>query len=148
MRQPTAKAAFCGCSRRDRWPDQAGKRARLAKHAPGRPGLRARDRGREPQEAKAYIPSQMIILGMFAEYIKAAMDKATYEIIDDQEPFYGEIPELRGVWATGKTLESCRDRLMSALEVWDCLSSQDWRSIPAIGGASITVSAEPVSIVE
>jgi predicted RNase H-like HicB family nuclease len=34
------------------------------------------------------------------------MDKATYEIIDDPEPSYGEIPGLRGVWATGKTLES------------------------------------------
>lgn len=85
----------------------------------------------------------MIILEMFAEYIKAAMDKATYEIIDDPEPFYGEIPELRGVWATGKTLESCRDNLMSALEDWICLSSQDWQISPETGGASITVSAEP-----
>ena len=40
---------------------------------------------------------------MFAEYIQAAMDKATYEIIDDPEPFYGEVPELKGLWATGKT---------------------------------------------
>ena len=38
--------------------------------------------------------------------------------IDDPEPFYGEIPELQGVWATGKTLEACRDDLMSALEDW------------------------------
>ena len=121
---------------------------RLATHAPGRPGLRARDRGQEPQEAKAYIPSQMIILGMFAEYIKAAMDKATYEIIDDPEPFYGEIPELRGVWATGNTLESCRDNLMSALEDWIAFRLRTGRSIPAIGGTSITVSAEPVSVVE
>jgi predicted RNase H-like HicB family nuclease len=55
---------------------------------------------------------------MFAEYIKAAMDKAVYEIIADPEPFYGEIPELQGIWATGKTLEACRDDLMSALEDW------------------------------
>jgi hypothetical protein len=48
------------------------------------------------QEAKIYISSQMITLAMFAEYIKAGMDKATYEIIDDPEPFYGEILELRG----------------------------------------------------
>ncbi|MFA7374725.1 MAG: hypothetical protein WCZ26_04875 [Methanothrix soehngenii] len=27
---------------------------------------------------------------MFAEYIQAAMDQATYEIIDDPEPFYGQ----------------------------------------------------------
>ena len=113
-----------------------------------RPGQQATGPWTGPRKAKAYIPSQMIILGMFAEYIKAAMDKATYEIIDDPEPFYGEIPELRGVWATGKTLESCRDNLMSALEDWIAFRLRTGRSIPAIGGASITVSAEPVSVVE
>jgi len=30
------------------------------------------------------------IIAMFAEYIQAAMDQATYEIIDDPEPFYGQ----------------------------------------------------------
>jgi len=34
---------------------------------------------------EAYIPSRMPILAMFADYIKAAMDKATYEIIGDPE---------------------------------------------------------------
>ena len=85
---------------------------------------------------------------MLAEYIKAAMDKATYEIIDDPEPFYGEIPELNGVWATGKTLEACRDSLMSALEDWIVFRLRTGRSIPSIGAASIIVSAEPVSVVE
>ena len=28
------------------------------------------------------------------------MDKAIYELIDDPEPFYGDIPELQEVWAT------------------------------------------------
>ena len=106
------------------------------------------DPGQEPQEAKAYIISQMMILPMFAEHLKAAMDKATYEIIDDPTPFYGEIPDLRGMWATGRTLESCRDNLMSALEDWIAFRLRTGRSIPAIGGASIMVSAEPVSIVE
>ncbi len=100
------------------------------------------------QEAKGYILSLTIILVMFAEYIKAVMDKATYEIIDDPEPFYGEIPELRGVWAIGKTLEACRDNLMSALEDWIAFRLRTGRSIPAIGGASIVVSTEPVSVVE
>jgi len=85
---------------------------------------------------------------MFAEYIKAAMDQATYEIIDDPEPFYGEIPGLQGVWASGKTLEGCRDELMSALEDWIAFRLRTGLSIPSIGGASIVVSSEPVSIVE
>lgn len=37
---------------------------------------------------------------MIDEYIKTAMQLAHYEIIDDEEPFYGEIPELIGVWIT------------------------------------------------
>jgi predicted RNase H-like HicB family nuclease len=84
---------------------------------------------------------------MFAEYIKAAMDKAVYEIIDDPESFYGEIPELQGIWASGKTLEACRDDLMSALEDWIAFRLRTGRSIPSIGGASIVVSLEPVSVV-
>ena len=58
------------------------------------------------------------IIAMFAEYIQAAMDQATYEIIDDPEPFYGEVPELEGVWATGKTLEDCRRELQEVIEGW------------------------------
>jgi predicted RNase H-like HicB family nuclease len=34
---------------------------------------------------------------MLSEYIEAAMERATYEIIDDPEPYYGEVPELMGV---------------------------------------------------
>jgi predicted RNase H-like HicB family nuclease len=98
--------------------------------------------------AKSYIPSPTITLPMFAEYIKAAMEKAVYEIIDDPEPFYGEIPELQGVWSSGKTLEACRDTLMSALEDWIAFRLRTGRSIPSIGGASIAVSLEPVSVVE
>jgi predicted RNase H-like HicB family nuclease len=55
---------------------------------------------------------------MFCEYIHAALSKATYEIIEDEEPFYGEIPELRGVWAIGKILEECRENLKCVIEGW------------------------------
>ena len=44
---------------------------------------------------------------MVAEYIEEALRRAKYKIIDDKEPYYGEIEELQGVWATGKTLEEC-----------------------------------------
>ena len=100
------------------------------------------------RRAKEYISLPLINIVMLAEYIKAALDKATYEIIDDPEPFYGEIPELKGVWATGKTLEACRDNLMSALEDWIVFRLRTGRSIPSIGAESIIVSTEPVSVVE
>ncbi len=45
---------------------------------------------------------------MILEYINAALEKAKYEIIEDEEPYYGEVPGLKGIWATGKTLDECR----------------------------------------
>lgn len=44
---------------------------------------------------------------MVVEYIEEALRRAKYEIIEDEELYYGEVSELPGVWATGKTLEEC-----------------------------------------
>jgi len=55
---------------------------------------------------------------MLQEYISNYLRKARYEMIDNGKRFYGEIKELRGVWAVGKTLEECRENLSSALEGW------------------------------
>jgi predicted RNase H-like HicB family nuclease len=71
---------------------------------------------------------------MFSEYIHAALSKATYEIIDDPEPFYGEVPELRGVWASGKTLEECRENLLGVIEGWIALRLRLGLAIPPING--------------
>ncbi|MCC4766321.1 type II toxin-antitoxin system HicB family antitoxin [Methanosarcina sp. DH1] len=53
---------------------------------------------------------------MLIRYIHAALERAKYEIIDDEEPYYGEIPELEGVWATGKTLEEYRRSLEEIID--------------------------------
>lgn len=55
---------------------------------------------------------------MINDYILSYLKKARYEIIDNGKTFYAEIPALRGVWATGKTLENCRQELASVLEGW------------------------------
>jgi predicted RNase H-like HicB family nuclease len=52
------------------------------------------------------------------EDLASALERAVYEQIEDEEPFYSEIPGIQGVWATGKTLEECRRNLASALEDW------------------------------
>lgn len=36
---------------------------------------------------------------MIQEYIKTALQLARYELIDDEEPYYGEVAELQGVRA-------------------------------------------------
>jgi len=55
---------------------------------------------------------------MIQDYISNYLNKAKYEMIDNGKRFYGEIKELRGVWATGKTLEECRQNLSTSLEGW------------------------------
>ena len=75
---------------------------------------------------------------MIREYINAALKNAHYEIIDDEEPYYGEIPELSGVWATGKTLEECRNNLSDNLEGWILMRNSLDMDIPAIDGYKVT----------
>ena len=55
---------------------------------------------------------------MLTEYIKAAMRKAHYEILPDDNSYYGEIPGFDGVYANSETLEDCRDLLEEVLEGW------------------------------
>jgi len=55
---------------------------------------------------------------MFQEYLISYLNKAKYELIDRGKTYYGEIAELKGVWATGKTLEECRKNLLESLEGW------------------------------
>ncbi len=38
---------------------------------------------------------------MVLQYIQTALECAHHEIIKDEEAFYGEVPLLAGVWATG-----------------------------------------------
>ncbi len=74
---------------------------------------------------------------MITEYIEAALARAAYEIIDDEEPYYGEVPGLSGVWATGKTLEECRRNLAETIEDWILLSVAKGLPIPPLGKVSI-----------
>jgi len=69
---------------------------------------------------------------MIEEYLKAAMNTAHYEIIDDEDPYYGEIVQLNGVWAYGKTLEECRDNLLSNLEGWLLICNSQGIDIPVM----------------
>lgn len=55
---------------------------------------------------------------MITEYIHEALNRAKFEIIKDEESYYGEVTELKGVWATGKTLEECRHNLAEVIDGW------------------------------
>lgn len=74
---------------------------------------------------------------MLTEYINEALNRAKYEIIEDEEPYYGEVDGLRGVWATGKTLEGCRNNLREVIEGWILISIKRDLEIPKLGDVEI-----------
>ncbi len=85
---------------------------------------------------------------MFAEYIAAALEKAQYKIIDNgDEPYFADVPELDGVWATGHNVEDARRKLIEALDDWIAACLTWGLPIPPVGGQTIEVSKEPVAVV-
>lgn len=83
---------------------------------------------------------------MICEYIEAAMKRAKYEMIEDAEPFYGEVSELQGVWATGKTLEECRENLAEVVEEWVLIKLTRKMNIPPLGEVKIILSQEIMNV--
>ena len=76
---------------------------------------------------------------MLSEYLKAAMRRAHYELMDEGEGFLGEIPGFEGILAQGETLEACRDELASVLEDWILFRGSKQLPIPAVDGMSLVV---------
>ena len=71
---------------------------------------------------------------MIVDYINAALARAKYEKIDDaRRPYYGEVTPLKGVWATGRTLEECRAQLVEVIEGWLIVRLRKGLAIPPIG---------------
>ncbi len=73
---------------------------------------------------------------MIQAYIDAAMERAHYEMFDD-ESIYGEIPDCPGVFANEATLEQCRKVLEEVLEGWILLRLQEHLELPVIAGISL-----------
>ena len=76
---------------------------------------------------------------MLTEYLHAAMRKAKYEILENNEGFYGEIPGFQGVWGNAPTLEACRDDLAEALEEWVLFHLADNTPLPKVAGINLRV---------
>ncbi len=78
---------------------------------------------------------------MITDYIRVAMQRAHYELIEDST-FVGTIPELPGVLANAETLESCREELQSVLEDWLLVSLVHGDLIPVIEGIDLSICEE------
>jgi predicted RNase H-like HicB family nuclease len=59
------------------------------------------------------------------------------DIIDDPDPFYGEVSKLRGVWASAKTLEECREDFKGIIEGWITLRLRPGLATPPVNGHAI-----------
>lgn len=68
---------------------------------------------------------------MITQYIQSQFKKANYKILEDGN-YFGEIPGLKGVWASAKTLEKCRQELQEILEEWILLKLADGDPIPGL----------------
>ncbi|MGD0199889.1 MAG: type II toxin-antitoxin system HicB family antitoxin [Bryobacteraceae bacterium] len=76
---------------------------------------------------------------MLQKYIRTAMRRAHYEMIEGAQPFYGSIPECQGVWAAAETLEACREELESALDDWILFRLSRQLEVPVIDGIDLAV---------
>lgn len=79
---------------------------------------------------------------MLTTYIHAAMHHAQYELLPDNEGFYGEIKDVPGVWAQASTLETCREELQSVLEGWLLLGLRLGHQLPVIDAIDLNVPQE------
>ena len=76
---------------------------------------------------------------MFSEYIKAALRRAKYETLENGT-YMAKAEGLRGVIATGKTIEECREDLVEAIEEWIVIRLQRGLTILDLDGHAIGIS--------
>ena len=77
---------------------------------------------------------------MLTKYIESAMAKAKYEILQEDNSFYGEIPGFEGVYANAKDLETCRAELGEVLEEWLFFRIYRNLPIPSINGLKLKIN--------
>ena len=77
---------------------------------------------------------------MLTEYVQAALKKARYEILPDDNSYYGELPGFKGVYASAGTLEECRNELKEVLEDWILLSISRHLPLPVVDGIELKVT--------
>ncbi len=68
---------------------------------------------------------------MLSEFIAQKLNQARYKLLKDGA-YFGEIPSLKGVWATSDTLEDCREELREVFESWLVLKLRAGDKVPGL----------------
>lgn len=76
---------------------------------------------------------------MLTKYIEGAMRRAKYEILSDDDSFYGEIPGFDGVYANAIALEECREELEEVLEESILFRVSRNLPLPVIDGIELAI---------
>lgn len=76
---------------------------------------------------------------MLTDYINAAMEKARYEILPEEEGYFGGIENLKGVWAHADTLEACQGELQEVLEEWIIMGLRMGHQLPILDGIDLSI---------
>ncbi|MFA6158029.1 MAG: type II toxin-antitoxin system HicB family antitoxin [Candidatus Paceibacterota bacterium] len=66
---------------------------------------------------------------MLKAFFNSKLKRAEYKILEDGS-YFGEIKDLKGVWAQAKDLEACREELLSVLEDWTLVKIKFGEKIP------------------
>jgi predicted RNase H-like HicB family nuclease len=68
---------------------------------------------------------------MIISFIESKLKRARYKILGDRK-YFGEIPGLRGVWASARTLAECQKQLKEVLEDWIVVKIRSGERIPGV----------------
>ena len=75
---------------------------------------------------------------MISQYAATALERAQYRLVEDGT-FAATVRGLRGVIATGATLEACRRELAAVVEEWVLIRVARGLTVPALGKAVVRV---------
>jgi predicted RNase H-like HicB family nuclease len=76
---------------------------------------------------------------MIRQYVEQALRMARYDKLEDGT-FCGEVPRLRGVLASGGTLEACRGQLAEVVEEWVLVRVAKGLAVPRLGKVGVRVT--------
>jgi predicted RNase H-like HicB family nuclease len=74
---------------------------------------------------------------MITRYVARALTRAQYRLLEDGT-FAATVRGLRGVIATGRTLEQCRGTLADVVEEWVLVRVARGLAVPALDGVTVT----------
>lgn len=82
---------------------------------------------------------------VWADYIETAVQLRSREFLEDDGEYFCHVPELKGVWATGPTVDVCVLELREVLIDWIQIGIESGLTIPDLPiseGSSTAVSSD------